>query len=49
MPERLTGLAFVSIGYSACPLSWNQLGVEAPNGTQADLGYPIFGILVLYE
>ncbi|PLB54176.1 putative epoxide hydrolase [Aspergillus steynii IBT 23096] len=42
--ERVKGSAFVGVGYSPPPMSFNQAGVEAINNASLDaLGYPPFG------
>lgn len=44
LPEVLTAVAFLDIGYAPPPLAVDLAGVEAINNeTQATLGYPIFG------
>lgn len=44
MSERLLGVAFVGVGYSSPPMTFNQAGVEAANNaTLETLGYPAFG------
>jgi hypothetical protein len=44
LPDVLTGVAFLDIGYAAPPLAIDEVGVEKINNImQAALGYPIFG------
>lgn len=44
MGERVKGSAFVGVGYSAPPMSFNLAGVQAINNASLDtLGYPPFG------
>lgn len=44
LPQVLTAVTFLDIGYAAPPLAIDLAGVELINNeTQAALGYPIFG------
>ncbi|KAF4470262.1 alpha beta-hydrolase [Fusarium albosuccineum] len=44
LPERLTAVAFLTVGYSAPPLAFNEAGIDLINkATEEAVGYTTFG------